>query len=174
MLGNKDWTNSIIIAARANSPRFQSLANENENLSKVCQTFRLLEQRARQAFQTCQTCRFWNLVLNQTQTVSLPSLPFSELAPIKRILIMFEEWKHYGGAFAPTGRNTPIYLYTYLPTYSGRNQECCNKRHYLCTQSKQSIKHFKYLLALLIYTIKTIQRYLGQQSNLGELPNSGC
>ena len=42
----------------ANSPRFQSFANENENLSKVCQTFRLLQQKVRQAFQTCQTCRF--------------------------------------------------------------------------------------------------------------------
>ena len=45
-------------AARPNSPRFQSFANENENLSKVCQTFRLLQKKVRQAFQTCQTCRF--------------------------------------------------------------------------------------------------------------------
>ena len=80
---------------------------------------------------------------------------------------MFEEGKHYGGVFLqPEG----IHLYA----YSGRNQECCNNRHYLRTQSKQSIKHLKHLLVLLIYTIKTIQRYLGQQSNLGELPNSGC
>ena len=50
---------------------------------KVCQTFCLFEQKVRQAFQTCQTCRFRNLVVNQTQIPSLPRLPFSELAPIK-------------------------------------------------------------------------------------------
>ena len=34
VFGNKDWTDSITVAARANSPRFQSFANENENLPK--------------------------------------------------------------------------------------------------------------------------------------------
>ena len=53
---------------------------------KVCQTFRLLEQKVRQAFQTCQTFCFRNLVVNQTQISSLPSLPFSELAPVKHTL----------------------------------------------------------------------------------------
>ena len=86
VFGNKDRTDSITIA---NSPRFQSFANKNENLSKVCQTFRLLELKARQAFQTCQTCRFRNLVVNQTQILSLPTLPFSELAPIKHTLTFF-------------------------------------------------------------------------------------
>ena len=79
VLGNKDSADSITTAARANSPHFQSFTNENENLSKVCQTFRLLEQKVQQAFQTCQTCqtcRFRNLVANQTQIPSLPSLPF--------------------------------------------------------------------------------------------------
>ena len=86
VLGNKDRIDSTTIAARANSPCFQSFANKNENLSKVCQTFGLLEQKVRQAFQTCKTCRFRNLVVNQTQIPSLPSLLFSELAPIKHNL----------------------------------------------------------------------------------------
>ena len=30
VLGNKNWTDSITIPARANSPRFQSFANKNE------------------------------------------------------------------------------------------------------------------------------------------------
>ena len=65
-LGNEDCTDSITIAARPYSPRFQSFANENENLFEVCQTFRLLllEQKVRQVFQTCQTCRFRTLVVN--------------------------------------------------------------------------------------------------------------
>ena len=71
---------------KANSPRFSEFCNENENLSKVCQTFCLLEQKVQQAFQTCQTCRFQNLVVNQTQIPSLPILPFSELLPIKHTL----------------------------------------------------------------------------------------
>ena len=33
----------ITVATQANSSRFQSFTNENENLSKVCQTFYLLE-----------------------------------------------------------------------------------------------------------------------------------
>ena len=89
VLGNKAWTDSITIAARTNSPRFRSFAKENENLLKVSQTFRLLEQKVRQAFQTCQTCRFRNLVVIQTQIPSLPSLPFSELAPIKHTLTCY-------------------------------------------------------------------------------------
>ena len=35
----------VAIATRAMSPRFQGSANEIENLSKVCQTFCLLEQK---------------------------------------------------------------------------------------------------------------------------------
>ena len=70
-------------AARANSLRFQSFANINENLSKVCQTFRLLKQKARQVCQTYQTCRFRNLVVTQTQIPSLPNLLRSKLAPNK-------------------------------------------------------------------------------------------
>ena len=76
----------ITVAARANSPRFLSSANEIENPSKVCQTFRLLEQKVQQACQTCQTCRFWNWEINQTQFPSLPSMPFSEVVPVKHIL----------------------------------------------------------------------------------------
>ena len=85
MLGNNHWPDSIIIiiATPASTLRFQSFANKNENLPKVHQTFRLLEQKARQAFQTCQTCRFQTLVVNQTQIPSLPSPPSTELAPIK-------------------------------------------------------------------------------------------
>ena len=41
------------VAMRAISPRFPSFVNENENRSKVCQTFCLLEQMAYQAFQAC-------------------------------------------------------------------------------------------------------------------------
>ena len=44
-----------------------------------------------------------------------------------------------------SNRKEYTYLYTYIPTYRGRNQECCNNRHYSCTQSKQSMKHLKYL-----------------------------
>ena len=67
----------IAIAARANLLRLQSFANENENPSKVCQTFRLLKLQVRQAFQTYQASCFRNLVVNQTQIPSLASLPFS-------------------------------------------------------------------------------------------------
>ena len=70
----------ITVAAQAKLPRFQRSANEIENLSKVCHTFYLLEQKVQQA---CQTCRFWNWGVNQTQIPSLPSLLFSELVPIK-------------------------------------------------------------------------------------------
>ena len=76
----------ITVATRAPSPRFQSSANEIENLSKVCQTFCLLEQKVQQACQTCQTCRFRNWGVKQTQIPSLPILPFSELVPIKHTL----------------------------------------------------------------------------------------
>ena len=69
-----------------NSPHFQSFANKNESLSKVCQTFCMLKQKVRQAFQTCQTCRFRNLTVNQTPIPSLPILLFSELAPIQHTL----------------------------------------------------------------------------------------
>ena len=81
VLGNKGQTDSITMAARANSPRFQSFQkSKRESLQS------LLEQKVWQAFQTCQTCRFRNLVVNQTQIPSPPSLPFSELAPIKHTL----------------------------------------------------------------------------------------
>ena len=73
----------ITVATRAKSPLFQSSANEIENLSKVCETFCLLEQKVQQACKTCQSCRFRNRGVNQTQFPSLPSLPFSELVPIK-------------------------------------------------------------------------------------------
>ena len=69
----------ITVATRAKSPRFQSPADEIENLSKVCQTC-LLVQRAQQA---CQTCRFRNWGVNQTKIPNLPSLPFSVLVPLK-------------------------------------------------------------------------------------------
>ena len=73
----------ITIASQAKLPRFQSFANENEDLSDVCQTFCLSEQNVQQDFQTCQICRFRNVGVNQTRISSLPSLPFSELVPIK-------------------------------------------------------------------------------------------
>ena len=63
--------------------------NEIENLSKVCQTFCLLEQKVQQACQTCQTCRFRNWRVNQTQIPSLLSLPLSELVPVKHTLSLF-------------------------------------------------------------------------------------
>ena len=44
----------------------------------------LLEQKVQKAFQTYQTYRFENFGVNQTQIPSLPSLPFSELVPIKQ------------------------------------------------------------------------------------------
>ena len=40
----------ITVATRAKSPHFQSSTNEIENLSKVCQTFCLLEQKVQQAY----------------------------------------------------------------------------------------------------------------------------
>ena len=79
-------TDSITVTRQLNSPRFQSFANESENHSKVCQTFSPLEQKVQQAFQTCQTSRFRNWGVNQTRILSLPSLPFSELVPIKHTL----------------------------------------------------------------------------------------
>ena len=99
------------VATRANSRRFQSFANENENLSKVCQTFCLRKQNDQQACQTCQTCqtchflgcvpehlkrkvsyfsfqvawisdyRFRDLGVNQIQIPSLPNLSFSDFDP---------------------------------------------------------------------------------------------
>ena len=78
---------TITVATRAKSPLFQSFANEIENLSEVCQTFCLMEWNVQQACQTCQTCCFRNWGVNQTQISSLPSLPFSELVPIKQTLI---------------------------------------------------------------------------------------
>ena len=48
----------ITVATHANSHRFQSFANENENLSKVCQTFYVSEQNVQQAFQTFQNLPF--------------------------------------------------------------------------------------------------------------------
>ena len=90
VLGNKELNGLYYRSSKSKkSPRFQSFVNENENLSKVCQASHLLEKKIRQAFeacQTCQTCRFRNLVVSQTQIPSLPSLPFSELAPIKHTL----------------------------------------------------------------------------------------
>ena len=73
----------ITVATLAKLIRLQSSVNGIEDLSKVCQTFCLLEQKVQQACQTCQTCRFRNWVVNQTQIPSYPSLPFSELIPIK-------------------------------------------------------------------------------------------
>ena len=75
----------ITIATRAKLPRLQSSAYEIEHLSKVCQIFRLLEQKVQHA---CQTCRFQNWGANQTQISNLPSLPFSELVPIKHTLTL--------------------------------------------------------------------------------------
>ena len=80
---------SITAAIRAKSPRCQSPTNEIENLSKVCQTFCLLEQKGQQSCQTCQTCRFQNSVVNQTQIPRLPSLPLSEFVPIKYTLELY-------------------------------------------------------------------------------------
>ena len=80
----------ITVATRAKLPIFQSSANEIGNLSKVCQTFCLLEEKVKQASQTCQTCRFRNWGVNQTQIPSLSSLPFSELVPIKHTLRMYQ------------------------------------------------------------------------------------
>ena len=57
----------ITVGTRAKSPRFQSSANQMENLSKLCQTFCLLKKKVQQACQTCQTCRFWNWGVNRTQ-----------------------------------------------------------------------------------------------------------
>ena len=76
----------ITIAMQAYLSRFQSFANENEDLSEVCLNFCLSEQNVQQAFQTCQICGFRNLGVDQTRILSLPSLPFSELVPIKHIL----------------------------------------------------------------------------------------
>ena len=100
VLGNKDRTDSITMAARANSPRFQNFANENEDLSKVCQTIRLLELKVRQAFQSCQACRLRNLAVSQTQILSLPSLPFSGLTPIKHTqsAMNFQMWEPFSGS----------------------------------------------------------------------------
>ena len=78
---------TITVTTRAKSPRFQSSANEIEDLPKVCQTFCLLEQKVQQACQTCQICRFRIWGVNLTQIPSPPSLPFSELVPIKHTLI---------------------------------------------------------------------------------------
>ena len=65
VLGNKTLTYSVTIATRAISPRFQSFTNKTrKDLFKVCQTFCLSEQKAPQAVQTCQTCRFRDLVVN--------------------------------------------------------------------------------------------------------------
>ena len=76
----------IIAATRVKTPRFQSSGNEIENISRVCQTFCLLEQKVQQVCQTCQTCRFrnWDWGVNQTHIPNLPSLLFSELGPIKQ------------------------------------------------------------------------------------------
>ena len=76
----------ITVAMQAKLPRFQSSGKEIVNLSKVYQTFCLLEQKVQQACQTCQTCRFRNWGVNQTKIRSLPSLMFSELVPIKHTL----------------------------------------------------------------------------------------
>ena len=79
------------LTAIANLPRFQSFSNKIENLFKICQTLCHMEQKAPQAFQTCQTCqtrRFRNLGSIKTPILSLPSLPFSKLVPIKHALEM--------------------------------------------------------------------------------------
>ena len=74
-------TDSITIATQANSPRFQSFTNESENPSsaKLC----LLEQKVQETFQTCQTCCFRTLGVNEAQILSLRRLPFLGLVPIK-------------------------------------------------------------------------------------------
>ena len=80
----KICSDSITIATGANWPPFHSFTNyENENLSKNCQTFCLLEQNVQQAFQTC---RFRNLGVDLSQIPSEISLPLSELVPIKNTL----------------------------------------------------------------------------------------
>ena len=84
------------VATRASWLRFQRFANSKDNLSEVCQTFCRLEQKVRQAFQTCQTCRFLNWGINQAQVSSLPSLMFSELVPIKHTLCLILHAANHG------------------------------------------------------------------------------
>ena len=48
----------ITVATQANSPRFQTFANDNENLFKFYRTFYLSEQNVHQAFQTWKICHF--------------------------------------------------------------------------------------------------------------------
>ena len=73
-------TSITVTNYRSNASKF---TNETENLSKVGQTLCLLEKMAQQA---CQICHFRNWRVNQTQNLSLPSLPFSEFVPLKRTL----------------------------------------------------------------------------------------
>ena len=80
---------------------------------KVCQTFRLLEQKVRQAFQTCQTCRVRNWGVHQTQILSFPSLSFSKLAQIKNTLIQ-------SSSFANC-----LSWYTATTTHLNKSTCCC-------------------------------------------------
>ena len=72
---------------RRNASKIASFSGFNiDNFSKLCQTLCLLEQKVQLACQTCQTCGFRNRGVNWTQIPSLPSLPFSELVPIRHTL----------------------------------------------------------------------------------------
>ena len=78
---------TITLATRAKLPRSQSSANEIENFSEVCQTFCPLEQKVQhRPAKLAKPAVFGNWGVNQTQVPSIPSLPVSELVPIKHTL----------------------------------------------------------------------------------------
>ena len=85
VLGNEDRTDSIAIAARANSLRFVSRVSQMKTRisPKSAEPSTCWSRRFGRPFKTAKTCRFRNLVVNQTQIPSLTSLLFTEFAPIK-------------------------------------------------------------------------------------------
>ena len=76
------------LATRIMLPITRSNVSKVASFSELCKWNReflqsVLEQKFQQAYKICQTCHFRNWGINQTQILSLPSLPFSESVPIK-------------------------------------------------------------------------------------------
>ena len=96
----------ITVATRAKSLRFQSSANEMENLSKVCQTIVTREPTfwSRRFSRPAKPAKpaVFGIGVNEIQIPILPSLPFSELVPIKHMkydvfryfFAFFDEMQH--------------------------------------------------------------------------------
>ena len=57
-------------------------ANKNEDLSRVCQTLCLLEQKVQNVFLSYQMYRFEDFEVGQKQIPNLPFILFSEFFPI--------------------------------------------------------------------------------------------